>query len=181
MMNIFSLPTKIPAMRPTIAAMGIEAPSWPKATCGTVSVADVLNTPKQDNGKGRASTYTTNEDNSFQTLSHDSDERQEEDGILSTSSLLLHGLLFGELLLGECPVRLAIFLVTAETEEGLAGTMSESFGKLDTPFNSRLVHLQKGETHDIDDDASYGTRPVISYAKRRLTQLRTDKTENTLP
>jgi len=84
-------------------------------------------------------TYSSDEDNSLDTFSKDGDERQQEQRPLSIPSLLLG---------------VSSLLSVLLQQSGRGDLVVESLSQLDTPLDTGSVHLEKGKTHDVDQDGS---------------------------
>jgi hypothetical protein len=73
------------------------------------------------------STYTSNEYDSFQTLSQDGDERQHEQGPFPTLTLCL-------------------------SLSGMTVTLFKCDSKLVSPFDPRSIHFEECDAHDENQD-----------------------------
>jgi hypothetical protein len=119
-----------PAMIPVMTGMGIEVAGWPRETyAGADNASD-----STSKGTSSDTTYTSDKDNSFKTLSDKSDERQEEQGPLSASG---------------SPFGYSVFF--GITSSGL-DTVVERLRKLDSPLDSWTIHFEESKTHEEDDD-----------------------------
>lgn len=84
--------------------------------------------------------YSTNEDDRLKSFTKHRDERQNEESPLASPPLLA-------VVAGESPIFGPVVC------HSLRLTLLEGGGELETPLDTRSVHLEEGNTHEVDDDA----------------------------
>lgn len=97
-------------------------------------------------GRGAAGTYTTDEDNGFETFTENGDKGQEEQDVLARPAVL--AAILGTEHVPE-PGKPAGLLLSGDRQVCL---FFEGSGDLDPPFDPRPVHPEHSKSHDEDHD-----------------------------
>ncbi len=90
--------------------------------------------------EARTIAYAADEDDRLESLPKNSDERQYEQRPFPTAPLLL-------VLPSQRPILRPVM------SDGLRVALLESRGEFQAPLDARSVHLEKGDTHEVNEDA----------------------------